>query len=512
ASQLLAGGALAFVWWKARGEGRRFVHERTASGLLVAGLVVLLVIATRSGIDPVDRGMYAAAVTVVLVLAVAARESGPVSWPERMLGSAPMERLGGLSYGTYLWHWPLVILLERTLVLGHGTTLVLVALASTGLAKLSMDLVERPVRARSHGATHRANVSAIGIGLTGTLLLGLLVVPGVLEADVDQIRAAERPGFTPAPVTITVPVEVPVESDAGQTAADAVDADAASTAAPEPEVRPAVPTTGPVPGDLGAIDVDSTYGERDGCVNVVPGSLEQCVVVEGDGTRVMLMGDSHASKLNIAFAEYAEANGFAYVVVTTNGCAWQQTLRYRDALPIDGAKRACAESRDVAYDQFVDSFAPDVIVVMSHDFATPGYTVEPRPDEPTTEGLSGDELVVTATTDAIDVLTAGGAELVIIEPIPISPFHVPGCLSGADAIEECQFVTTDWPPGDTEIYRTLADEYDAARTVDMTDLACPAVPVCSAIVDGVQVREDRDHLYAGYTLAIIDELMARIGL
>ena len=99
----------------------------------------------------------------------------------------------------------------------------------------------------------------------------------------------------------------------------------------------------------------------------------------------------------------------------------------------------------------------------------------------------------------------------MVEPIPDAPFDVPGCLSGAERIEECAFVAAS-PGVDTEVYRQLAADLDGVRVVDMNLLACPAYPLCDAVVDGIQVREDRDHLYGAYTLRIADDLMALLGL
>ena len=156
--------------------------------------------------------------------------------------------------------------------------------------------------------------------------------------------------------------------------------------------------------------------------------------------------------------------------------------------------------------------SPDVVAVVSHSYREGAYGVIPRPDWPSTQGLTDLELVEVATVEAIDVFAAQGATVVIIEPIPDSSFNVAACLSGAALIEECQFVVESWPPADTELYRSIADERDDTRTADITDLSCRAFPVCSAIVDGVQVREDRDHLYGAYVLGIGPALMERVGI
>jgi peptidoglycan/LPS O-acetylase OafA/YrhL len=512
AYQLLAGAATAFVLSYADGSARRTVRPDVATIAGAGGLVGLVVLATTGDLDAVDRGIGATLLTVLLVAAIAGRTGAAPTRPERLLGSRPFVVLGGLSYATYLWHWPLVILLERTLVLRPSSTLVVVAVASTLIAKLSMDLVEAPVRRRSHGAGSRTNRTAIAAAIGGTLLLGLVVAPAVFESDVDQVRAADRPGFVPPPVTVTITVPATVPASASDpVTSDPVTSEPAATADDDRQ-DVAEPTIGPVPADLGATAIETVFGERDGCVNVIPTGLADCIVYSGEGRRVLLIGDSHASKLNIAFAEHAAAGDLTYAVVTSNGCTWQRALDYTNAIPVEGAKQACRDLRDVLYDDLLTEFDPDIVVAVAHAFVGDAYAVESRPEWPPTQGLQGLELVETATLQAVDELTATGATLVIVEPIPNSPFDVAACLSGASSIEECAFVAAGWPPPDTEIYRRIAASRDDVRTADMVDLSCPAFPVCSAIVDGIQVREDRDHLYGAFVLAIREALMTRIGI
>ncbi|HEX4015748.1 MAG TPA: acyltransferase family protein [Frankiaceae bacterium] len=87
-----------------------------------------------------------AALVVVVIAAVALVPSGPLA---RLLGMQPLRYLGQLSYGIYLWHWPLFLLLnhERT---GLGTAgLLAVRLAVTlAVSMASYHLIELPIRER----------------------------------------------------------------------------------------------------------------------------------------------------------------------------------------------------------------------------------------------------------------------------------------------------------------------------------------------------------------------------
>lgn len=68
----------------------------------------------------------------------------------RLLGRRPLVWLGGLSYGWYLWHWPLLVMAPVALGRADGTADVPLALglsaAALGLAWSTLRLVENPVR------------------------------------------------------------------------------------------------------------------------------------------------------------------------------------------------------------------------------------------------------------------------------------------------------------------------------------------------------------------------------
>lgn len=79
------------------------------------------------------------------VIAVGMRNAGGVS---RLLGWAPFQALGRVSYAWYLWHWP-VLLLGKALYPSDSPVLRVVAVAiSLALAVASYRLVEAPTRHR----------------------------------------------------------------------------------------------------------------------------------------------------------------------------------------------------------------------------------------------------------------------------------------------------------------------------------------------------------------------------
>ena len=122
---------------------------RTA--LLAAGGIGLVVIGWMAAtVDSVTTWPYRggfgllALATVALIASVAMVQDGP--WA-RMLSIRPIAYVGAISYGLYLWHWPLYVLLDHGRTGLSGVPLLLVRLAaSSAVAIASYHLLEMPIR------------------------------------------------------------------------------------------------------------------------------------------------------------------------------------------------------------------------------------------------------------------------------------------------------------------------------------------------------------------------------
>ncbi|MGZ5391456.1 MAG: acyltransferase family protein [Mycobacterium sp.] len=155
AQALLVGAAAAALLvrdWSVLNDGGTLI--RTRWGHIVArilpfiGLAVLAAAAhyaTGSVSDFRSGLLIIVAVAAVLVVApVALEQEGPVA---RALAWGPLVWLGAISYGVYLWHWPIFLALngERTGLSGWPLFALRCA-ATVALAAASWWLLEQPIR------------------------------------------------------------------------------------------------------------------------------------------------------------------------------------------------------------------------------------------------------------------------------------------------------------------------------------------------------------------------------
>jgi hypothetical protein len=118
-----------------------------------------------------NGGMAAAAVAVAAVLAHIALVPGGLS--ARALSLPPLPALGRISYGVYLWHWPVFVAANAERTGRHGAPLfALRCLITVAIATLSYVAVERPIRS---GVLLRRRSLALA-GALGAVASGVALV------------------------------------------------------------------------------------------------------------------------------------------------------------------------------------------------------------------------------------------------------------------------------------------------------------------------------------------------
>jgi hypothetical protein len=143
--------------WSERTKGRRTI---TLAGLLGAALCVWAVPAVSGDSWLVYHGGFAvmALATSAVIVAVVAQ---PRSLLAKMLALDVVAYVGRISYGLYLYHWPIFLMIDNAHTGLFGWRLLLCRLMVTGaVAVASYHLVELPVRQRRLLRTWRSALVA----------------------------------------------------------------------------------------------------------------------------------------------------------------------------------------------------------------------------------------------------------------------------------------------------------------------------------------------------------------
>jgi peptidoglycan/LPS O-acetylase OafA/YrhL len=147
AQSLLIGAALAAVclWWGPI-RTRRGQRSLTAIGLAGAAGVVAIccLVPDTSGLTFHGGFALLALCSAAVIASVSRRPTGPLT---RALSLRPLPYLGRISYGIYLWYWPVLLVMTAGRTHLHGSALLLARVSViVALASVSFHLVEMPIR------------------------------------------------------------------------------------------------------------------------------------------------------------------------------------------------------------------------------------------------------------------------------------------------------------------------------------------------------------------------------
>ena len=451
--QLLVGATLGAGFRRYR-MSRRL---RSLGGLgAVLGLFVFILLSTSLfETSPSTRGILATifAATVVVYL-----ELNTTSRIARILSLSKLRYLGQISYGTYLWHWPVVIVAKRVSHPGPWVLALIAIVVGTALAALSNEIIELPLRRSPR--LDRYPRTVVTVGLVIGVLGAFVVVPAVLKMD-----------------------QKPVISFGGRV------------------VAAGGQDFGPVPENL---DLERT--NRD-LVDMTPDCLgkpvEACVVVRGDGPHIHLLGDSHARMLLPLFEELALQRGFSFSASVASSCPWQNDLLLRNAV---SRQSACEKLHRDQYERVIPELNPDVVVVISIALDDPSKQKVLDSSDEALAGLSNWELTSELSGRSIHQLKEAGSRVVVLEPVPFGNFDSVSCLSAADQLIECAFEDSPDPLSSEIAYRNLDLEDESVFSLDLDPIVCPDLPICLPVVDGLAVRHDRTHLASGFVRAIVGKV------
>ena len=441
--------------------------RRAARVVALASFVAVVVIATSwVHLDVIERDVAITLVTLVLLVSLEAAEGGIA---RRALSTRPIVYLGRISYGTYLWHWIVILVMLQRFQISTTATVGLGCLIATALAALSFELLERPVRRSRHLDRHRLVVIATGVAVS--LISAIVWIPKIVDpahAEAPVLSGASIAGFKRIPSDL--------------------------------DWRQAKEGGGPFIECLGR-------------------SATACTVVRGTGAHILLLGDSHAWMLIPAFEAIARRENLTLSISVRGGCPWQQDL-YVFPITVNGTELRtadCQAQKDDTYSRVIPALHPDLIVVMevAHEdkrltpFLGPYRKVMKNGSPTFFRWIEG------TTKRSLDVLRADGRKVLIIEPIPVDPADPLTCLSRAKVFEQCTYVVNPNPDPIEHYYRQLAERDGRVWSADIDRLVCPYLPLCDPVVNGQIVKSDATHLTTKFAKSLapsIDAYLRNNGL
>jgi peptidoglycan/LPS O-acetylase OafA/YrhL len=192
---LLVGVALALI---SRGNTRRFISERwiQLGGWIGYGIFAVIVAKTAGSQPWIYRGGFLmfSLVSAVIIFAHAGDDKALLN---RIFGCKPMVLLGSLTYGAYLWQWPVFIVVDEARVGIGGLPLLAIQFVVTfAFAAVSYYLVETPIRRssfsfRTPGATR---TYAIGVAGAAALVVVMFLATTTIFGPNAQVSASVSAG------------------------------------------------------------------------------------------------------------------------------------------------------------------------------------------------------------------------------------------------------------------------------------------------------------------------------
>jgi peptidoglycan/LPS O-acetylase OafA/YrhL len=355
AAELLVGALLALGMCSPAGprilRGRRGWALQALGMAALAGLAAACVFVAQADSALYYGGLLAVAVMSATVIAAAVQPGSLVS---RLLGTAPLVELGIISYGAYLYHWPVFLLLDHRFTgLGPLPLLALRLTVTLTLAWFSYWLVEHPLRYGPLPAVQAVPSWAIG-ATAGVVAVGLAAGQITLP---NLVRPAQTGG---AVATVARAPATPQARHGGQRL------QGLSVAPARP--GPSLPMTGAAPAApaparptrrQAAMPADLAQSPKDTPVPPMP-------EVPPGAVRVAVVGDSVAGNLGQGLRILSsERSDLAVYNLALPGCPLTRgrLRRLGPDLPFD-VDPVCAWWADPSSErrQALERFRPDVIV------------------------------------------------------------------------------------------------------------------------------------------------------
>ena len=396
--------------------------------------------------------------------------------PRWWLSRRPAIFLGDVSYGVYLWHWPLIVVLPFILDHDMGTLeKLLVLTASTFLAWITKLTVEDPLRrGRLLKKSLRAYLfAAAGMALTVAMCFG---VSSGAYSESSPNRSAEL-GACYGPGALE----------------------------PANGCGPVVGTEAPSPAPA-IVAKQNTQPLHPGCQAKAAGtdvvSCDLGVDASQASQTVAVVGDSHATAWFPALEALAKDRGWRIKTYTKSSCPVTEAVRILASEKTDSNQRDClAWGQKVARELAVDK---NVGIIFTASYSTAFSFESPGNKsfkDPATDGF----------TEVWRKWLTAGKQVVVFDDVPRTTGEdVPTCLARQhDALACAVPVSKAIPPNTAITNAAKAMSAEGLTRISLHNQFCDD-RLCYPAVGSVIVYRDFSHISAEYARALAPHIATQL--
>lgn len=462
--EFAAGGLMALLF-----AGRTFTGRR-ASGLAWAGLALIAGSAVAyDGGTPFPGWTAALPVAGTAMVLVCCGDKGTFA-PRWWLSRRPMTFLGDVSYGLYLWHWPLIVFVPY--VLGHeprAAEKVVLLMASVLLAWITKLTIEDPLRrGRLLRAPWRAYAFTAG-GMTATVALCFGLAAAAYASPGDGRATALGACYGPGALV------------------------------PANNCGPVVGKEAPSPGPA-LVAKQNTEPLYNGCqAGLVGDGFVSCglgVGPEKAKTTVAIVGDSHATAWFPALDKLATDRNWHVKTYTKASCPVTTARRVLLSEKNEDNQQRCLDWNQKVNDALLADKSISIVFTASYSTA---YTFAAA------DGKVQQDPAVDGFKDVWRGWLAAGKKVVAFDDLPrTNGLYIPTCLAKnpKDPLA-CAVPRVKAYPANTAIGRAgEAMVAEGVTRVSLRDQFCDQ-KLCYPVIGSVIVFRDRSHVTAEYARALV---------
>ena len=405
-----------------------------------SGLVILLSTGLLLDVENSFPGYIALLPVMAAVFILVAGENTSKLGVEKFLGSKFMVWLGGLSYGLYLWHWPLLsfyyVIFDTTDVsILHGILIIFISLVLSYLANRFLENPISQLIGKNNFTFKKFLPIILQLGVV-IILLGVWFIGSELKSSQQENLAgnSEYPGVLAEEISFS------------------------------PE------GTEPIPALENAKD-DRADAYADGC-QISPGDSEVKICEYGNTDdydyTIALVGGSKSTHWLPSLQELGEI--YRILNVTKSGCRF--SLDNSESIADD-----CYEWNTKVVDELAE-YNPDAVVTLA-DVARPAYEEVPEGFIEQFEKLNNYDIPILAIRDT-----------------PYFSKDVVECLSQENGINDCS-IEKSKTISLTPAWEKLSNPPENVTYVDYTDYICTE-NTCPPVVGNIVAYLDKSHMTATF--------------